>query len=381
MRPVRKRVGVAAAALALSAGVGAGTGIAAYALTQDSSPPAPAASAAPAPVTVVTPAARTGGSVRSVSDIYAAAVPGVVEVQVSGRSASDLPFGGVQRTEAQGSGFVVDSAGHIVTNQHVVAGANRITVVFNDGTHATATAVGTDVSSDLAVLHVDVPAGTLHPLALGDSSALRVGDAVVAIGSPFGLENSASAGIVSALHRTIQATNGYTIAGVIQTDAAINHGSSGGPLLDSAGRVVGVTSQIEGGTVDGNVGVGFVIPSNMVRSVVDQLVAGKKVSHPYLGVELTTVGTASLQVPGVSEGAAVSVVRPGSPAAAAGLVAFGRGRTGDVIVAIDGVPVSSADDATSSVASKAPGQTVAITVVRGGARRTVTVALGTRPGG
>ncbi len=218
---------------------------------------------------------------------------------------------------------------------------------------------------------MDADAAHVTPLQLADSDQVRVGDEVVAISSPFGLENTTTAGIVSALHRTIQSINGYTIAGVIQTDASINHGSSGSPLLDDHGHVIGVNSQIEGGEVDGNVGVGFAIPSTTVQKVVDQLIAGTPVAHPYLGVQLTTASAigAANAVPG----ATVAAVTPGSPAARAGLVA------GDVITAVNGTAATSADDVTAAVAALEPGRTVTLQVTRGGSSRTVSVTLGRRP--
>jgi putative serine protease PepD len=210
------------------------------------------------------------------------------------------------------------------------------------------------------------------PLQLADSGDVRVGDPVVAISSPFGLENTTTAGIVSALNRTIQSINGYTIAGVIQTDASINHGSSGSPLLDGQGHVIGVNSQIEGGEVDGNVGVGFAIPSATVKKVVDQLIAGETVAHPFLGVQLTsTAAIGGNAVPG----ATVAAVTAGSPAAKAGLA------EGDVITAVNGTATGSADEVTAAIAPLEPGQTVTLQVTRGGSSRTVSVTLAERPGG
>ena len=207
-------------------------------------------------------------------------------------SNSDLQPFGQGGTQAEGSGFVLDADGHIVTNAHVVEGASTITVRFSNGDEAEATLVGTDPSSDIAVLKVDPGATTLHPLELGTSKDLVVGQGVVAIGSPFGLQGSVTTGIVSALDRSIQAPNGYTIGGAIQTDAAINHGNSGGPLLDSSGKVVGVNAQIASDS-GGNDGVGFAIPSDTVSSVAQQLIAGQSVEHAYLGVSVTTLDSAT----------------------------------------------------------------------------------------
>jgi putative serine protease PepD len=360
MGRVRRRVAIAASALAVSAGIGAGTGIWAYDLSQDS--PA-SVTMTPAPLTssVAADAESTG---LTIGQIYAAAAAGVVEIQVTSRSSGAGPGPGLQATEAQGSGFVLDEQGHIVTNAHVVDDATSISVLFDDGTRKEATLVGSDASSDLAVIKVDASAEELTPLRLADSDQVRVGDRVVAISSPFGLENTATAGIVSALDRTIQSINGYTIAGVIQTDASINHGSSGSPLLNARGHVIGVNSQIEGGTVDGNVGVGFAIPSATVEKVVDQLIAGTAVTHPYLGVQLTTAADG---------GAVVAAVTAGSPAARAGLEA------GDVITAVDGTAATSADEVTAAIAAKEPGDIVTLRVTSGGSSQTMSVTLAERP--
>jgi putative serine protease PepD len=377
MNAVRRRVAIVASGVVLSAGIGAGTGIWAY----DMSLGTPAAPAAVATIAqTATPAATTRSLATTAQparltagQIYAAEAAGVVEIEVSSRASGAVgPQGqGGAATEAQGSGFVIDGQGDIVTNDHVVEGATAISVIFNDGTRATAKLVGADASSDLAVIKVN---GGPHvtPLQLADSGNVRVGDPVVAISSPFGLENTATAGIVSALNRTIQSINGYTIAGVIQTDASINHGSSGSPLLDDQGHVIGVNSQIEGGQVDGNVGVGFAIPSTTVTKVVDQLIAGTTVAHPYLGVQLTT----ALAVGGsAAPGATVAAVTAGSPAAKAGLAA------GDLITAVNGTAAPSADQVTAAIAALQPGQTVTLKVTRGGSSRTVSATLGQRPGG
>src|SRR5436190_17745376 len=208
------------------------------------------------------PTANTKG--LTVNGVYRTAGPGVVEITTTTSSSSGdspFPFGGSGsgQSQAQGSGWVYDSNGDIVTNDHVVQGATKVSVTFADGSKYKATVVGTDPSTDLAVLKVDAPASKLHPLSLGDSSNLQVGDGVVAIGSPFGLEETVTSGIVSALDRSISSANSFTIPGVIQTDAAINHGNSGGPLLDLGGDVIGVTTQIESES-GGNDGVGFAIP-------------------------------------------------------------------------------------------------------------------------
>jgi putative serine protease PepD len=305
----------------------------------------------------------------SVNGVYRGARDGVVEITVTtsgGSGNSPFPFGGSdsQQSKAQGSGFVYDSDGHIVTNNHVVANATAISVMFSDGSKYSAKLVGADASTDLAVLKVNAPSSKLHPLTVGDSSELAVGDGVVAIGSPFGLDETVTSGIVSALNRDISSTNSFTISGAIQTDAAINHGNSGGPLLNMSGEVVGVTTQIESDS-GGNEGVGFAVPSNTIKSVASKLVNGQKVEHPYLGV--------FVQTPQNRTGAQVAQVKSGSPAAAAGL------KAGDVITSFDGETLQGPDDLTAAVATKAPGDKVSVTYVRDGNTKTTQVTIGTRP--
>jgi putative serine protease PepD len=336
----------------------AGAGAAAYAVVAD----APS-SDAQAAVTGSLAAATSGGTV---SDVYDRANDSVVEITVtlgSGGGESGVPGSGA--SQAQGSGFVFDRSGHVVTNAHVVDGASSVEVRFPNGRTYDATVVGADPSTDLAVIDVDAPSSALEPLTLADSSALEVGQEVVAIGSPFGLENTVTSGIVSALDRSMQAPNGYTINGAIQTDAAINHGNSGGPLLDLEGRVIGVNSQIESDS-GGNDGVGFAVPSNTVKTIVSQLVEGGTVEHAYLGVSLT-------QAQGGTTGVQVAEVRDGTPAATAGLQA------GDVITSVDGDSVSSMQEIQSAIDAKRPGDTIRVGYVRDGAEHTVSVKLGTRP--
>jgi putative serine protease PepD len=304
------------------------------------------------------PASRTSG--LSVNEIYRRAHRGVVDITVSGASSA---FGPSQSAQAEGSGFVYDSKGDIVTNQHVVDGAESITVKFWNGKTYKATVVGTDSSTDLAVIRVNAPASELHPLSLGDSGALEVGDGVVAIGSPFGLEGTVTSGIVSALHREMRSQTGFTIDDSIQTDAAINHGNSGGPLLNTSGQVIGVNSQIESDS-GGNDGVGFAIPSNTVSRIVGQLISTGKAEHAYLGVELSSQ---------TGSGARIASVRTGTPAAEAKL------RAGDVVTELDGTKISSADDLQRAVDGHRPGDEVTLTYERDGSSHTVRLTLGTRP--
>jgi putative serine protease PepD len=296
----------------------------------------------------------------TVGAVYEQASKAVVEITVGSSGGSGL--GGQGTQQAQGSGFVLDKEGHIVTNQHVVDGATSVEVRFWNDETATATVVGSDASTDLAVLEVDTPASQLHPLELADSADVKVGDAVIAIGSPFGLDQTVTTGIVSALHREITAPNNFAIADAIQTDAAINHGNSGGPLLDAEGRVIGVNSQIESES-GGNDGVGFAVPSNTVKSIAAQLISSGQVEHAYLGVGIE----------GVAGGARVTSVAPGTPAAKAGL------RVGDVITAVDGESVGSDTELRSLVDAHQAGDSVAVTYRRGDGATTVDVTLGTRP--
>jgi S1-C subfamily serine protease len=338
-----------------------------------------------------TSATRTSG--LTPVEIYRADAPGVVVItDTQTRQVPGTPFtpSGRQSVNALGSGFVIDKRGDILTNDHVVHGATGISVGFDSGVSAPATIVGTDPSSDLAVIRVKTPASALHPLAFGDASALQVGQPVYAIGNPFGLDRTMTAGIVSATGRDIESPNGRTIPNAIQTDAAINHGNSGGPLLDGSGRVIGVNAQIEAGTVNANVGVGFAISSATARSVARQLIAGKHVQHSWLGVEVVTIDpTVARDVRGLpARGVLVASVVKGSPAAKAGLEGPTRRSTqkgitalvgGDTIVALDGKSVTSSQQLVEAVALRKPGDTIRLEVVRGGANRTVRVTLANAP--
>jgi len=368
------------AVLAAALAVGAGGGAAIYAAltTHDTR-------TVVRQVTVgsASPAASTDP--LSVGDVYKRAYKGVVKITVT--TSSTQPFGGSDSQTAQGSGFVYDTAGHIITNDHVVGSASSISVRFWDGSTAKATLVGTDASTDLAVIKVDPGNRTLVPLSLGNSDKVSVGDGVVAIGSPFGLDETLTSGIVSALHRQMTSPNDFTISDSIQTDAAINHGNSGGPLLDLEGKVIGVNSQIESDS-GGNDGVGFAVPSNTVKSVVSQLLSGGKVQHAFLGVSAVTIPTAVAGQLGVPAGAEVATVRGGTPAAKSGFRAASGTRSingesyptgGDVITAVDGKHIGSVQQLIAAVNAKRPGDTVSITYVRGGKRHTIRVTLANRP--
>jgi S1-C subfamily serine protease len=353
------------------------------------------ASASPAVASAI-PGLKTA---LSINDIYKRAAPGVVQVtSTTVVSVPADPFFGnplfpqQERQQSLGSGFVVDKAGHIVTNYHVVDGAKQVRASFSNGGSMKATIVGTDPSSDLAVLKIDASSRALTPLPLGDSDHIKVGDPVVAIGNPFGLDRTVTAGIVSAIQRAITAPNGYTIDHVIQTDAAINHGNSGGPLLNGRGEVIGVNSQIEtgGSGSSGNVGVGFAVPSNTVKTVIAQLIRQGHIDRAFIGISAVPVTRDLARVfrlP-VSKGLLVQSVQPGSGAAKAGLKAgttqvvlagesYNLG--GDIIVEAGGNPVASLNRLRDIVAAKKPGDRLGLVVYRGSKKTNLEVKLGRQP--
>jgi S1-C subfamily serine protease len=333
----------------------------------------------------------------TINQIFRQDAPGVVQVtstQVVSANSDPFNFGlpETQTQKALGSGFVIDKAGHIVTNYHVVAGAKSVEVSFSSSDNMKARIVGSDASTDLAVLQVDARSRALTPLPFGNSDRVSVGDSVVAIGNPLGYDRSVTAGIVSAVQRAITAPNQYPIDHVIQTDAPINHGNSGGPLINSGGQVVGVTAKIATGDTggDGNIGIGFAIPANTVRSVVAQLIKKGKVEHAFIGITAKPV-TAEIarlfRLPSKS-GLLVATVQPGSGAAAAGLhagtdTAVVSGESwpigGDLIVSADGVPLSSVDQLRDLIAAKQPGEAISLVVYRGTQKLTLDVKLGRQP--
>ncbi len=333
--------------------------------------------------------------------IYVRDAPGVVFVTSTIVQQGESPFnlfgGGESQRQGQatGSGIVIDGNGTILTNYHVVENAVKVQVSLEKGQNVDAQVVGKDPSNDLAVLRIPTDGLTLHPLTLGDSGKVQVGDPVLAIGNPFGLERTLTTGVISALQRQITAPNGFTIDNVLQTDAPINPGNSGGPLLDSSGKVIGINSQIEtGGSGNGSVGIGFAVPINTAKSEISQLEKGGTVRGAYLGlVSLTIDGSLSaLNLP-VKTGALVQSVPHGTPAEKAGI----RGGTvsgntedgsvalgGDIIVTFDGKPVTGSEDLGNFVAAKKPGDTVTLGVLRqngkgGYERKSVSVTLGSRP--
>jgi S1-C subfamily serine protease len=343
--------------------------------------------------------ARSGG--KSVASIYKQDAPGVVTITstVKSNTAGDFsPFGPgqSQNQTAQGSGFVIDKEGRILTNAHVVEGVSTAVVAFEDGVTARATVLGRDTLYDLAVIKVDVPASELHPLSLGTVNTVQVGDPVVAIGNPFGYAQTVTAGIISAKGRILQspAGAGRIIPGALQTDAAINHGNSGGPLIDRHGNVVAINAQIADPSVTGtnaNAGIGFAIPIDLAKRALANLESGKAASHPYLGIRVDAlnneVSAADSSIP--SRGLLIACVAKSSPAAAAGLTGGSKklvvgGQTyctgGDTITGIDGHAVSTLADLQQRLSGYAAGDNVKLSVTgANGAKRSVTLAVGSMP--
>jgi S1-C subfamily serine protease len=338
---------------------------------------------------------NTNNDPNLVNQIYNRDSDGVGFITAEGVTEdSGSPFGGTQSGTATGSGFLIDTDGDMVTNNHVVEGAKKITVSLgtSDATY-NASVVGTDPSTDLALLKVDAPSSEMKPLQLGNSDDAKVGDPVIAIGNPFGLDRTVTTGIVSALQREIQSLTDYQISNVIQTDAAINPGNSGGPLINSDGQVIGVNSQIATGGSSGqggNVGIGFAIPVNTVKDVVDQLKNGGSVEHAYLGISGATLSSTvadALNLP-VNEGVLVQDVTKDGPSGKAGLKGSSEdvtiegqkvGSGGDVITKANGDDISSMDDLIAKVNEAKVGDTLDLTVLRDGKTQDIKVTLGTRP--
>ncbi|HKU59366.1 MAG TPA: trypsin-like peptidase domain-containing protein [Gaiellaceae bacterium] len=310
------------------------------------------------------PVANTSSNQKSVSEIAQQATKSVVEVVAtsSSFSQSPYPYGNSHASQSEGTGWVYDSDGHIVTNNHVIDGSSSVKVIFPDGSSYKATVTGTDPATDLAVLKVNAPSSKLTPLTIADSSKVEVGDGVVAIGDPFGLTGTVTTGIVSAVNREIQSPDGSPVEGAIQTDAAINHGNSGGPLFDLQGDVIGVTSQIESDS-GGSDGVGFAIPSNTVKATAAQIISSGSVQHAFLGVAPQTV----------AGGVKLMSVESGSAAGKAGV------KAGDVITAVNGKKVASASALRAVIEGYKPGDKVTLTITRNGSTKTIDVTLGTRP--
>lgn len=298
--------------------------------------------------------------------VYENTNPGVVHIRLAG---------------GQGSGFVYDTKGHIVTNNHVVEDGGSITVTFADGTEERAELIGRDPDSDLAIIKVDVPASELTPIDLADSEALQVGQIVIAIGNPYGLKGTMTTGIVSGLGRLLPVDSGFSIPDIIQTDAAINPGNSGGPLLDINGRVIGVNTAIYApanslGTAS-YTGIGYAVPVNVVKVVVPQLIENGTVATPWLGISGGTVNAAvaeQLNLPSTTRGAYVASVLPNGPASSAGLQAE------DVIIGVDGDVIAEFDDLLAYIVQEtAVGDTITLTIIRDGQEYTANVTLEARP--
>jgi S1-C subfamily serine protease len=401
----RRGSGLVIAGVAVAAGLAGGGVVAALGHTSGSSA-SPSPAAAPATTSKPDPSefpssftARSSAGGKSINAIYRADGPGVVTVLATSKTSGSGGFSvpgfsqpnQSQETVSQGSGFVLDKKGYILTNEHVVDGAKTVRVSFANQDNVTATVIGSDRSTDLALLKVNVPGNQLHPLALGNSAAVHVGDPVVAIGNPFGLARTVTAGIVSALQRQITAPNGFAIDHAIQTDAAINHGNSGGPLINAAGQVIGINAQLPSNSnVDGNVGIGFAIPIDTAKPVIAQLRQSGRVAHAWLGISGANIDSTlpqTLNLPSKS-GVLISGIVPGGPADKAGIhsgnnsvVANGQAYCtgGDVITAVDGKKITSFDSLSAAIASKQPGAKVKLTLASTAGTRTVEVTLGTQP--
>lgn len=365
-------VGAAAAlgVLAVTGQLGGGD----VTVIRESAPMATTASS-PSDAAVVAEDAVQRGGALSVAEIVRRESPAVVLIEAK----SDSGDGGL------GSGFLIDRDGHILTNAHVVDGSDDTTVTFSDGTVEKARILGVDKSTDLAVIKIaTVPAG-IRPVPLGSSSGLVVGQEVVAIGNPYGLERTATTGIVSALERTIESPNGFAIQNAIQTDAAINQGNSGGPLFDRAGRVVGMNSQMASQN-GGNVGLGFAVPIDTIRPIAQAVITGGRAEHAWIGIsgrELTPAMAKQLDLTG-RRGVVIAELVKDGPAAKAGLEAADDAdatvpRGGDLIVAINGRPVQDMADVSRAVAGRQVGDSITVTVLRDGQEKTVTLRLEDRP--
>jgi len=343
------------------------------------------------PIAPSTSADTKGGNTLTVHQIYKKDSSGVAFIRAEVIQRTQSPFNifpQSQRGTATGSGFVIDQNGDILTNAHVVEGATKVTADLGDKSYD-AKIVGRDPSSDVALLKVNASQKDLHPVQLGDSSKAQVGDPVVAIGNPFGLDRTVTTGIVSALQRKIEAPNGFSIEHVIQTDAAINPGNSGGPLIDSLGRVIGINSQIAtAGGGNGNIGIGFAIPINTAKKIADEIKKSGAVQHAYVGITGVTITPSMSQSLNLPTDTGVLIQRSIGPAKKAGVkggdtqVTLGGSDLvlgGDVLTGINGKTVKSMDDVIAIVDSKKPGDQITLQLVRGKNQRTATVTLGNRP--
>jgi len=340
--------------------------------------------------------ANDGDTGLTAGDIYKRDAPGVVFVrsQIVQRTQSPFDFGlpQEQQGEATGSGFVVDQAGTILTNAHVVNGATKVTVQFQNKESVDAKVLGKDESTDLALLKIDATGRKLTPLTLGSSKGVQVGDPAIAIGNPFGLERTLTTGVISAVQRTIQAPNNFEIDDVLQTDAPINPGNSGGPLIDATGKVIGINSQIAtgGSGSQGSVGIGFAVPIDTAKQIIPDLKQSGRVDRGYLGIGSATVDKTlkDLNLP-ADHGALVQSVAPGGPADKAGIRAGDLPATldnhpiqlgGDIITKVADKDIRTKDDLAAAVADRKSGDKVKVTLVRAGGKvKTVEVTLAERP--
>ena len=331
------------------------------------------ANGASAMATVAPGVAAAAPSPGSFAAIYQQTKDGVVTITTS------ISRGGARSfSQAEGSGIVVDKQGDILTNAHVVAGASQVQVTFSDGHTTSAQVKGVDQSADLAVVLVSVSQDQLHPLAKGNSDTVQVGDTALAIGSPFGLQGTFTAGIVSGLNRGTTAPNGRALTGMIQTDAPINPGNSGGALLDGQGQLIGINDSIQS-PIEGNVGVGFAIPINRATTLLPSLEKGVAIQHPWLGISGQTLTAGTADQLGLSEKSGVLVIQvvPGGPSAKAGLQADGQASANDdVITAIDSHSITTIEQLTQYLDTKRVGDHVSLSVTRNGQQISVGVTLG-----
>jgi len=327
------------------------------------------------------PAAAARDGALTAREIYERDAPGVVFVRArslqSGSSSLDLS----QREAgvASAAGFVIDEEGRLLTNAHVVSGATDIRVTFSGGKTVSARVLGKDEQTDLALLRVEPEGLHLHPLALGSSSAIDVGDPTVSIGNPSGLDRTLTTGVVSAKQRRITAPSGFSVSNVIQTDGVLTPGNAGGPLLDATGHVVGVNSQIVAESQQGAVGLGFAVPIDTAKAILPALQAHRSVTHAYLGINAGDGPEALVSLGSGRTGVRVRECDPDGPAARAGILADGNVASGDVILSVDGEAVRSMADIDDVVSRHRPGDGIPVELSRDGSRLTVQVQLGERP--
>jgi putative serine protease PepD len=324
---------------------------------------------------------RSGSTGMSINRIYRQDGPGIVDILVKSKASSSAnnPFGGGGFQEGEGAGVVYNDKGYILTDEHVIANAVDVVVTFQNGTKVHAKVIGSDATSDVGVIKVNVPSSQLHPIKFANSTAAQVGDPVVAIGSPFSLPETVTSGIVSQTQRVIQAPSKFSIPDAIQTDAAINPGNSGGPLLDAQGQVLGLNDQIETNSQNAltgqgqNAGIGFATPANEDVAIANALIAGKPVQHAYLGIKSSAASANQESLSTHSQGVSIGGVMAGGPAAKAGL------QVNDVIEKINSTKITSFDQLVSMLAADKPGQTITLTIARNGQTKHVQVTLGNRP--